>query len=157
MYLVKKYRNRKLYLPASTIEDKKVSGRYITSYQLLELDKEKGVKVINDQTKEDITDETLLSAIFEFAKEDLILRDSLISAFRKDESLLPRPCFLLEAVNTVKKTEATPTLNIKEKDAIETTATETPVIETPVIENPVIENPVVETPVAEKSEVFNGF
>ena len=108
MYLVKKYHNRKLYLPATTIEDKKIKGRYITSKQLLELDKEKGVKVIDNQTKSDITDETVLSAIYELAKVDSNVRSLILTSFSKEESFLTLPEFLFETIVTQKPAEEKP-------------------------------------------------
>ena len=113
MYLVKKYHNRKLYLPAITVDDKKIKGRYITSKQLLELDKEKGVKVIDNQTKVDITDETLLSAIFELAKVDSNVRALVLTSFDKEESFLKLPTFLFETKE--KSTEVIPVLNVSER------------------------------------------
>ena len=114
MYLVKKYHNRKLYLPATTIEDKKIKGRYITSKQLLELDKEKGVKVIDNQTKSDITDETVLSAIYELAKVDSNVRSLILTSFSKEESFLTLPEFLFETKQKV-TTEVIPALNVSER------------------------------------------
>ncbi len=115
MYIIKKYHNRKLYLPATSIEEKKISGRYITSKQLLELDKEKGVKVIDNQSKGDITDETILSAIYELAKSDTNIRALLLESFHDGEKVLATPTFLFESVETEKTTTVTPALNTSER------------------------------------------
>ena len=63
MYTVKKYDNRKLYLPSLKEGNTKVKGRYISSRELLQLRKENGVIVLDNKTKQDITQDTVLSAI----------------------------------------------------------------------------------------------
>jgi len=91
MYTVKKYENRKLYLPSLKKGDIKKKGGYISSKELLLLRTESGVQVFDNKTGKDITQETVLSAINELAKEDSNVRDALIASFDEKATFMLTP------------------------------------------------------------------
>ena len=82
MITVKKYQNRKLYMPSIKTEEGKVPGKYITYSELLTFVKS-GTKlqVIDDKTKMDITQKSIFNAIAERAEKDADLRDAVINNY----------------------------------------------------------------------------